>query len=377
MSKKGIKQALQRVASGTATEEDDLKTLYWLHYFRRKDAPLLSEEELTSESDAIFHQLMERKLINRPYRAKRLWPRVAAAASIVLCLSAGIYLLIHNRKTAELELSQKYDISPGGNKAMLTLSNGQKIILNGAKNGRLAIQRNVSINKTADGSLTYAAAAPEAEVTYNTLTTPRGGQYQLTLADGTRVWLNAASSITYPVAFNTHERKVVITGEAYLEVVHHYGRPFRVTANGQTIEDLGTHFNINAYSDDPNNKTTLLEGSIKVIKNGRSALLQPGQQAVIENNVGTTDIKITKPVDIAETIAWRNGQTSFTNADIKTVMRMVSRWYDVDVTYQGKMPDQLYTGAISRNANLSGLLKILALNDIHFELQGRKIIVKP
>lgn len=377
MSKKGIKQALQRVASGRATENDDLKALYWLHYFSRKDTPNLTEEELASECDGILDQLMNRELAKTPHRVKRLWPRIAAAASIALCLAAGTYLFIHNRQPAALALSQKYDIAPGGNKAVLTLSNGQKIILNSAKNGKLAVQHSVSINKIADGSLTYAAAAPEAEVTYNTLTTPRGGQYQLILGDGTRVWLNAASSITYPVAFNKHERKVMITGEAYLEVAHRYGQPFSVIANGQTIEDLGTHFNINAYSDDPDNKTTLLEGSIKVLKNGRSAILQPGQQAVIENNASNTDIKITKPVDAAEAIAWRNGQTSFTNADIKTVMRMVSRWYDVDVTYQGKIPDQLYTGAISRKANLSGLLKILALNDIHFELQGRNIIVKP
>jgi len=382
MAKKDIKEALNRIALGTASKRDDQKGLYWLHYFHRKDLPRLSEEELTAESEAILQQLMERKPQNKPYPVKRLWPRIAAAASILLCLSATTYLLFHNRKTAESGLLQGINIPPGGNKAMLTLSNGQKIVLNGVKNGQLATQKNIIISKTADGRLTYAGAAPQmsisrAEDTYNTLTTPRGGQYQLTLADGTRVWLNAASSITYPVAFNTRERKVVITGEAYLEVVHRYDQPFSVTVNGQTIEDLGTHFNINAYADDPNSKITLLEGSIKVIKIDHSALLQPGQQAVTENKESAQDIKIIKAIDTTETIAWRNGETSFTKADIRTVMRMVSRWYDVDVTYQGEIPNQLYTGAISRNANLSGLLKILALNDIHFELRGRKIIVKP
>jgi ferric-dicitrate binding protein FerR (iron transport regulator) len=267
---------------------------------------------------------------------------------------------------------------PGGNKAILTLANGRQITLTGARNGTLAVQGAVAINKTADGRIIYnssneATSGHAAATTYNTMTTPRGGQYQVVLPDGSKVLLNAASSLTYPTTFNGNERKVELTGEAYFEVAHNASKPFKVSSNGQTVEVLGTHFNINAYKDEPAIKTTLLEGKVKVTANtlNKVHFLEPGQQSVF--NAQTFAVN---QVETEGVVAWTNGQFVFEDDNIQYIMRTVSRWYDVDVTYNGTAPDDIFGGSVSRFNNISEVLKTLQLTGkVHFEIEGRKIIV--
>jgi len=306
------------------------------------------------------------------------WVKLAAA--ILLFILPGIYFLKNNRPKptalATLNKPKQIDVQPGGNKAILTLGDGSQIVLDSARNGLLAHQGNTKVVKSANGHIAYnTTATGTADPIYNTMTTPRGGKYDLQLSDGTKVWLNASSSISYPIAFSGTERRVTITGEAYFEVAKNKAMPFKINVNGQEeVQVLGTHFNIMAYNDEASVKTTLLEGSVKIIKNKLSGMLKPGQQAQL-----TTDgkLSITDDADINAVMAWKNGQTLFVNEDIKTIMRRVSRWYDIDVEYQGDMPGRLFTGGISRESNLSVLLKVLELNKIHFKMAGKKLIVTP
>ncbi|WP_316834216.1 FecR family protein [Pedobacter nutrimenti] len=313
-------------------------------------------------------------------RQLTLWPRIAASAAIILLTGAGLFYY-KNRPAANQQSSLvKQDIKPGGNKAYLTLANGKKIALIGAQNGALAKQGAITINKTLDGQLVYTAAATAAQnselVTYNSIETPRGGEYRLTLADGTKVWLNAASSIKYPVAFAGKERKVEITGNVYFEVEHNAAKPFRVICNGQIVEDLGTHFNINAYSDENAVKTTLLEGSVKISSAGKAKILKPGEQAqLVGGNILVTQ------VNVDEVVAWKNGLFDFKDADIETIMRQLSRWYDVDVEYRGKISEALFTGKLYREVNVSQVLDMLSYFKVHFKIENdgvqKKIVVMP
>ncbi|WP_448700662.1 FecR family protein [Mucilaginibacter sp. AW1-3] len=312
---------------------------------------------------------------------RRIWPRIAVAASLLFALSTIAYYALQHKTTVQSHFVARHlpphDIAPGGNKAVLTLSSGKQINLSNAQNGQLAKEANVVISKTADGKLVYKTARqnnPVTENAYNTLKTPRGGKYDLTLADGTRVWLNAASSITYPSVFNGREREVTITGEAYFEVAHNVAKPFRVRVAGQIIEDLGTHFNINAYADEPVIKATLLEGSIRVSNATGNITLQPGQQAVVQSN---QTIVLDPDADTEEAIAWHQGLFKFQDASIQTVMRQLSRWYDVDVSYEGNIPQRQFSGKIYRNTSALKVSDILSYKQIHFRLEGRKIIVMP
>jgi len=284
-----------------------------------------------------------------------------------------------HQSNQQIAQNQIHDIKPGGNKATLTLSNGKQISLTDAKNGKLAVQANMIIRKTGDGKVEYAAeqnatSNQSAEPQYNTMATPRGGRFEGTLSDGTHFIMDAASSVKYQVKFTGNERLVEITGQVYFDVKPDAAHPFRVKAKGQITQDLGTKFNINAYDDEPNIRVTLEEGSIKVYNGQQSALLIPGQQAV--TNAGSNLIRVHN-ANIDEAIAWKNGQTSFNNEDIQEIMRKVSRWYDVDIQYEGKIPTRGFDGSISRNANLSDLLKVLEFDNIHFKVDGKTITVKP
>lgn len=243
------------------------------------------------------------------------------------------------------------------------------------KNGQLAIQGNTEITKTADGDITYRQTADQSGVlstlAYNTVSTPTGGQYHLLLADGTNVWLNAASSIRYPTAFTRAERKVEITGEAYFEVAHNVAKPFRVQSSRQVVEVLGTHFNVNSYADENETKTTLLEGSVKVTGSSGFKLIKPGQAAVLKGN----HLAVAE-ADVEEAVAWKNGYFKF-NDNLEVIMDKVARWYDVSIVYQSKPdPDYTFVGEISRGRNLSEILKIMEYTGkVHFEIEGRRIIV--
>lgn len=307
----------------------------------------------------------------------RHWGWVAAA--VLILLAGGAYLFnqqTHTASTPALPVVQrKEDIMPGKNGAQLTLSDGKTIVLDSLANGVIAIQGNTDV-QLQNGRLAYNKndqASVRNVVTYNTLRTPRGSQYQVVLPDGTKVWLNAASSIRFPTQFTGAVRETEIAGEAYLEVAKNAAMPFRVKVNKSTIEVLGTHFNINAYSDEPVIRTTLLEGSVKVAKEAVSVILKPGEQAIIKTN---QPLSIDHSPDLDQVMAWKNGRFYFNDADIQTVMRQVSRWYDVEVAYEGKIPDEHFNGKPARDVPLSQMLTILQYTGVKYSIQGKKIIIK-
>src|SRR6185312_10938857 len=267
------------------------------------------------------------------------WFKVAAAACIILFFSSFAYWLFHdpanNKRIASTIIpTTKYEpIKPGGSHAVLTMADGSKIVLDSAQNGNI-VSGNGQIKKQG-ALLVYDGSKPLKEgsvVSYNTLSTPRGGQYQLVLPDGSKVWLNASSSIHFPTAFVGNQRNVELTGEAYFEIAKNKEKPFHVNVNGMQVEVLGTHFNVNAYGDEGAIKTSLLEGSVKIKKGNMSGLLKPGQQGVLKKN--SNDLEI-KSADMDEVIAWKNGLFQFDGADIKTIMREIGRWYDVEIEYKG------------------------------------------
>jgi ferric-dicitrate binding protein FerR (iron transport regulator) len=271
------------------------------------------------------------------------------------------------------------DIMPGGNKAILTLGDNTTINLDDAKNGVVGQQGNTQVVKSKEGRLDYYTVGAKASaITYNLLTTPRGGQYQLALPDGSKVWLNAASSLRYPTAFAGKERVVELHGEAYFEIAPNPSMPFKVAVSQQAgeapaeIEVLGTHFNVKAYADEPAVHTTLLEGSVRVRKGRNIVPLQPGQQASWNS---ARDVRVV-PADVEEAVAWKNGLFKFNEATIEDVMRQLSRWYDVEVVYTNGIPGDLFRGEIYRNVNVSKVLKVLEASGVQFKVEGKKILVQ-
>lgn len=267
------------------------------------------------------------------------------------------------------------EVLPGGNKAVLTLSDGSTIDLGVADNGKLATQGTAEILKREDGQLDYMHAGQSmTSMVYNTLQTPRGGQYQITLSDGSKVWLNAASSMHYPVTFSRNERRVEISGEAYFEIAKDPSRPFIVRINQMEVQVLGTRFNINAYQDEASIRTTLLEGSVRIQTPGEVKEMSPGQQAAFRSGM---KLMISNDVNLDETVAWKDGHFQFENSDIQSVMRQLSRWYDMDVRYDGQVKKH-FIGGISRQVNLSKVLSMLEqTGEVAFDIDGKTIIVKP
>lgn len=326
-----------------------------------------SEEQL---SERLFDFIQTRK--KSPFR--RRWQIPAAA---VLVITLGISSYFYFSKSDKIEhVAVLNDINPGRNKAILTLGNGQKISLADVVNGQqISNQSGIKITKTADGKLVYDASSIAENnriIEYNTIEAPIGGQWQVKLPDGSLVFLNASSSITYPIRFVGNERNVKMTGEAYFEIAHNKKMPFKVSSLGQTVEVLGTHFNVMAYADEKLIKTTLLEGSVKISDHGQAALLKPGEQA----QVSQSNIKVDNEVDLEDVVAWKNGYFKF-NESLESIMAKVARWYNVKVEYQVKPdPNLSFSGKISRTRKISGILNMLEFNgDVHFKIEGRRVIV--
>jgi transmembrane sensor len=386
--------------------EEEFRELFTLIRENKNEAALKNilqtglQKEQGAEPDNKRLNLMLQKILQTPNdvvqahsKRKRFgWIRVAAAAIVILVLGSGAYLWMnhsseHDRITTSIKSpTLTHDIAPGGNKAVLLLADGSSIVLDSAAKGTLARQGNTEISKTGDGSLLYNAGTSSSAVLYNTLSTPRGGQYQISLPDGTKVWMNAASSLRYPTAFLGKQREVELNGEAYFEVAHltHKGGqkiPFIVHVDpfsrkrGMKVEVLGTHFNVMAYNDENSIRTTLLEGSVKVIKENETSMLKAGQQAAFIKKENKINIISNPDLDLA--VAWKNGYTSFRSADIKTIMHQVTRWYDVDIVYESDIPERTFTGEVPRDARLSELLKIFEASNIHFIIEGRVIKLKP
>ena len=392
MSGERLSYLLVRYFGNAVTEAESEELMALLADNENEPAIKNTMDEVWSsfkESDPVFAPRTSSEMLAGILKVRKMpfkrgfltgW-RAAAAAVIFLLLGTGMYLWLNRSPKASLAQTETTpihnDAAPGGNKATLTLGNGAVIVLDSAANGTLAQQGNARIQKLDNGQLAYNALHEKPiEVLYNTLATPRGGQYQLVLPDGSKVWLNAASSISYPTAFTGHERRVEIKGEAYFEIAKNTAMPFIVKVNDMQVHVLGTHFNINAYSDEDAVRTTLLEGAVKVTKDAASALLNPGQQAILAYK-SPTQFQVLANADTEAVVAWKNGYFSFNQADLATVMRQIARWYDLDVVYSGKLPDRRFGGEIQRNTNAAQVLKMLEESKVHFRIEGKKVIVLP
>lgn len=356
------KALAEKWLNGTITEEEKAYFEKWYNDF--------DFSSLSIPYDARGHVFKRLQRQIRPEKVIPLSIKMAAAALLTGILAGTIYLL----------LSQHHQplpvIVPGGNKAVLTLADGTHITLDSAANGAIARQGATQIVKLSNGELAYRESEHRAgAMQYNTINTPRGGQYHIQLPDGTNVWLNAASALKYPAAFTGSERRVELTGEAYFEVAANAAQPFFLQVNNMTVQVLGTNFNVNAYADEQTISTTLLSGSVKIVSGRYDHTLLPGQKALVNKEQSTIN---TITTDTEDEIAWKNGIFLYNNTDIASVMRQISRWYDVNISYQGTMTDNSFTGSISRNADISQVLKLLELTGgVHFKVTGKNITVMP
>lgn len=315
-------------------------------------------------------------VITIPVRNRR-WLYYGAAAVFLMAAATGAWFFIQQKPAPVAAIAEAAPIPPGKNKAVLTLANGREILLDDAKEGDIASQGAVKIIKTNKAVLAYRGGAAGSGATgYNTITTPRGGLYELILPDGTHAWLNAASSLRFPVSFTGTARRVELKGEGYFSVVHDPAHPFIVGFNQSNIEVLGTEFNIKTYDDEPAARSTLINGSIRITCGQQAVLLQPGKMAVAATNAPQQPVQVVT-ADTEQVTAWKNGKMALTNASLVELMREVSRWYDVDVHYTGMVPDRHFFGLINRNVYLSTILDFLRNNGVHVQQQGRNITILP
>lgn len=360
--------------NGTITEEEKKEYASW--YNEGQDLPVRIPEGFASSEGAHRQRILQNINSRRTRKVPatvRIYRAAAVAATLILLL-AGFYLYHKKDTHGSRELvqapavRQPRDIAPGKTRATLMLSNGRTILLDPASNGVLGHDSGVNISNT-DSVLTYQGNSESRSLAYNTLSTAKGEQYSVTLSDGTKVWLNAASSLRFPIQFTGKERKVEVVGEAYFEVTRNASKPFYVTSGNTNVQVLGTSFNINAYDNEPMVRTTLLEGSVSINDRVR---LSPNQQSRVEKD---GSIRILRDIDVDDAVAWKNGAFSFNNADITTVMRQLERWYDIEVVYEGDKPADLFYGGISRQSSLMDVLKILQASKVRFRLEGKKLIV--
>lgn len=393
MNNEQVIELISKYNEGIASKEEVRLVENWFvkqSEIRQREPENLDYLDVKRQMWLNIDQQIDRPLTKRlspdtPPSGKSVWRLSMAAAAAVLVIALTAILFYRNYNDVAGPQIVKNDINPGKNKAVLTLANGQKISLTDALNGKLAQQAGVTISKTANGQLVYQAA-PNASgkntAEYNTIEAPRGGQWQVILPDGSKVFLNASSSLKYPVVFAAKERKVELKGEAYFEISHNKKAPFRVRAKGQTVEVLGTHFNIMSYDDEKAVKTTLLSGSVKVSSNAKNAsgvnaaeflVLKPGEQS----QVSSGNMKLIQDVDLEDVLAWKNGYFKF-NENLRSIMTKVSRWYDVEVVYETQPdPEFKFKGEISRDKNISELLNMLDYTgNVHFKIEGRRVIVK-
>ena len=377
MSNERAEELIRKYLEGKTTPEEEALLEGWYLEMAADRPEIAAKPDYEKIAAEIWQPLLAVQAGQPiPKPSIRLWPRVVAAASVLILLTLGTLYVF--RKDPVGPVAQQAppvnDILPAGALATLTLSDGRKIPLDSISNKKLAHQQHADIG-TIDGRLVYtitknSPVAPQEES--NTLTTHPGEHYSIELADGTKAWLDASSSITYPVAFSGSERKVSITGEVYFEIVHDPKRPFYIAVKDQQIEDIGTRLNINSYDDEPILSTTLLEGSVRVVKGKRSVILKPGQQAT--RRPGDSAFHI-RPVDPMAAVAWKNGYFLFDSADIKTVMRQIARWYNVEVIYKGELPKRTFKGKFYRDIKASEAFSILSYFGAHFHIEGKTVTV--
>ncbi len=380
-----IELLAEKKLNGTITSEEQVVLEQWLN---RKPAG-----HIVWNSDDKDEQMLRDRLLKRiqadagivssaTSKSRLLYRYRQIAATVLLLMIGGLgYFLFFSKDnlpviaTSESKIKDM-NVSPGRSGAILTLSNGEQIVLDSLESGTIAVQGDRSLVKQ-NGKLTYrgdnkSLKVEGTEILYNTLTTPRGREFQIILADGTKVWLNAASSISYPTAFTGAERKVTVTGEVYFDVVKDSRKPFIVSVHEAEIKVLGTRFDVMAYPDEKEIKTTLLEGSVSVSKGKNQVVIRPGQQAGFSNQSNQIHVK---EVDIDQAVAWINGKLSLNNLEVEAIMRNLSRWYDVDVEFEGPISHEHFWGLINRNVGLKEILKVLRANGINANIKGHKVIV--
>jgi ferric-dicitrate binding protein FerR (iron transport regulator) len=367
MDKRDSKEILARYLSDNVTEKERALVERWILQEPESFADLRDEELWMDLADIRNRVFSEEK----PAKTIWLWPRLAAAACMLLMLSIGGYFIMHKPGRIQTDVARiKQDVLPGKNGAILTLANGQKVMLELTGAGTIAQQNGARLNKTNDSSLVYNANGKTGvtNIAYNTLETPRGRQYSVVLPDGTKIWLNAASSIKYPTSFTAlKERKVFLTGEAYFEVAKDKKHPFKVITSTQEVRVLGTHFNVNSYADEQAVNTNLFEGSVKI---NEFTILKPGQQANLYRSG-----KVSVSPGSANAIAWKDGKFSFDDTSMEEILKQLSRWYDVEIVYPNGIPQETFSGYIDRKLNAADALDILKYTKVDFKIEGKKIIV--
>jgi transmembrane sensor len=412
-SNERYQELAEKWLNNTISPQESDEFLQWYNSGQEKDIYIPrdyaeNDQELKRRIFSEINHNISEPVLSTSYRIQSWF--AAAAAVIIAVFAAGLYFSSETNETkqyvadkvisepktvtplksisqvSEIEEQESVmvnDIEAGENKAILTLGDGSKIILDDAKNGILANQGGNSVLKAAEGEVIYSFLSEikdpltvdeHTPVIYNTIETPKGGKFQIKLPDGSKVWLNAASSLRFPTVFNGSKRQVELKGEAYFEVSPDKSKIFEVNTRNQVVQVLGTHFNINAYLDEPTVNTTLLEGSVRVsdLRTNISQLLKPGEQSQLSEQIEVINLKNT-----SEAVAWKEGYFQFDEADIKTVMRQIERWYDVSVVYEGDLPNYRFGGEIERNLSLLQVLKVLEKTKVHFRLEGREVIVMP
>lgn len=376
-----VKALLQRYRLGLCSEEEEAAINAWYDDMADSSQLILSEEDAEALNEKIKERVFKairkdedsspgvlRKMNNKLLR-------YAAAVTLFIALGSVAYYLIPGKtiNTKMSETTKVHDGLPGTNKATLRLADGTVIELESNKNGLLADQGKTAILKVADGQIAYSSTGQDdAPVLINRITTPNAGQYAVVLSDGTKVWLNAASSLEFPNRFTGNERTVTLTGEGYFEVLHDDQHPFIVKTGETETHDIGTAFNINAYHDEPEVTVTLVEGKASVKSAGKEVELEPGYKAIVKHQ----QLK-KQPANVSAAVAWKNGLFQFNDATIETVMRQIARWYDLQVEHRGNV-QQRFNGSIYRNSNASDVIRILEENgSAHFKIEGNKIIVSP
>ncbi|AOM76068.1 FecR family protein [Pedobacter steynii] len=371
MKRYNPQELIHKYVNDTCSEEERALVESW-HLYELAS----SEYRPSMENTSIVHDRMWNKLSLHAKKPRKLWPGLSITAALLFLMSVPVFLYLSQRThpLSTPKNTSTQDITPGGNKAILTLDNGKEILLQGSNTGLIAIQNRINIHKDTAGQVSYNVQGHKKMLsTINKLETPRGGKYRLLLADGTKIWLNSASTLTYPTTFEGKDRTVILSGEAYFEVTKNSNKPFKVITRHQEVKVLGTHFNINGYPDDPQIQTTLLEGSILLSKGSNNRLLRPGQMALTK--IHSENIEI-EPADTEKNIAWKNDDFIFNGENLPSIMKTIARWYDVEVVYQVSPDSTRYWGVISRSKNLSEVLKMLqSSGHINSKVQGRRVII--
>ncbi|MBN2660462.1 MAG: FecR family protein [Tannerellaceae bacterium] len=378
-SNEKIQELADKWLKGTITEDERQLLEEWYNQKAKADLRWSLDTDKERLRKRLFQRIMEKiKLEETPVISlhtskNKSLVRWASAAAAVILLGFGLWF-VNTRHQPNKQNYANINFPPARVGAVLQLANGNVIPLDSAQNGQIALQGEAVINKQG-GEVSYLPDKKRIKnvpPSFNTIKTSRGNYFRLQLSDGTKVWLNAASSLRYPAVFSGKERVVKLTGEAYFEVAENKEMPFKVKVNNMVVQDLGTHFDINAYKDEPEIKTTLLEGAVKVSHGKESVDLTPGEQAIIHKN--NTKIKVDRP-DLKKVMAWQHGFFEFDNTALPEIMRQISRWYDVNIQYVGKPTNTKFGGRISKNLKLGDILTLLHANGVDFKLNGKTLLV--